>query len=86
MPGNSAMAGAAPGLLYKAARLQSEQLSAAVHAVQEYIMNKLQKQLEKLAAEKGTLQRERTDLQRQCSEMSAAVEKLNRDKVSCLLQ
>jgi hypothetical protein len=44
-------------------------------------MNKLQKQLEKLAGEKATLQRERTDLQRQTSELSAAVDKLNRDKV-----
>jgi hypothetical protein len=49
--------------------------------LQEYIMNKLQKQLEKLAGEKATLQRERTDLQRQTSELSAAVDKLNRDKV-----
>lgn len=46
-------------------------------------MNKLQKQLEKLASEKQMLQRERTDLQRQCSEMTVAVEKLNKEKV-CL--
>lgn len=49
--------------------------------LQEYIMNKLQKQLEKLASEKQLLQRERTDLQRQCSEMTVAVEKLNKEKV-----
>jgi cell division protein FtsB len=54
--------------------------------LQEYIMNKLQKQLEKLAGEKATLQRERTDLQRQTSELSAAVDKLNRDKVRLLLK
>jgi hypothetical protein len=53
--------------------------------LQEYIMNKLQKQLEKLAGEKATLQRERTDLQRQTSELSAAVDKLNRDKVGTAL-
>ncbi len=44
-------------------------------------MNKLQKQLEKLASEKQLLQRERTDLQRQCSEMLIAVDKLNKEKV-----
>lgn len=44
-------------------------------------MNKLQKQLEKLAGEKQLLQRERTDLQRQCSEMTIAVDKLNKEKV-----
>lgn len=45
-------------------------------------MNKLQKQLEKLASEKTTLQRERADLQRQCSEMTVAVDKLNKEKAS----
>lgn len=49
--------------------------------VQEYIMNKLQKQVEKLGSEKGALQRERSDLQRQCGELAGAVDKLNKDKV-----
>jgi hypothetical protein len=44
-------------------------------------MNKLQKQLEKLGSEKGTLQRERSELQKQCSELAGAVDKLNKDKV-----
>ncbi len=44
-------------------------------------MNKLQKQVEKLGSEKGALQRERSDLQRQCSELAGAVDKLNKDKV-----
>eukprot|EP00879_Flechtneria_rotunda_P000646 GHRR01000760.1.p1 GENE.GHRR01000760.1~~GHRR01000760.1.p1 ORF type:complete len:359 (+),score=134.38 GHRR01000760.1:317-1393(+) len=66
------------------AKLHKEKvdLENQLEAEQEYIMNKLQKQLEKLASEKGTLQRERTDMQRQCSELSAAVDKLNRDKVA----
>lgn len=65
------------------AKLHKEKvdLENQLEAEQEYIMNKLQKQLEKLAGEKATLQRERTDLQRQTSELSAAVDKLNRDKV-----
>jgi hypothetical protein len=50
--------------------------------LQEYIMNKLQKQLEKLGSEKGALQRERSDLQKQCGELAGAVDKLNKDKVS----
>jgi len=54
---------------------------ASPSATQEYIMNKLQKQLEKLGSEKGTLQRERSELQRQCSELAGAVDKLNKDKV-----
>jgi hypothetical protein len=49
-------------------------------------MNKLQKQLEVLAGEKATLQRERSDLQRQCGELSGAVDKLNRDKVRAVEQ
>lgn len=49
--------------------------------LQEYIMNKLQKQLEKLGGEKGSLQRERSELQKQVGELAGAVDKLNKDKV-----
>eukprot|EP00878_Enallax_costatus_P002467 GHUV01002647.1.p1 GENE.GHUV01002647.1~~GHUV01002647.1.p1 ORF type:complete len:369 (+),score=116.05 GHUV01002647.1:294-1400(+) len=65
------------------AKLHKEKvdLENQLEAEQEYIMNKLQKQLEKLASEKQLLQRERTDLQRQCSEMTIAVDKLNKEKV-----
>jgi chromosome segregation ATPase len=45
-------------------------------------MNKLQKQVEKLGSEKGALQRERSELQKQCGELAGAVDKLNKDKVS----
>jgi coiled-coil domain-containing protein 6 len=47
----------------------------------EYIVNKLQVQLEKLGSEKKSLLREKSDLQKQVSDLGQAVDKLNRDKV-----
>ena len=40
-------------------------LENQLEAEQEYIVNKLQKQVERLAKEKGALQQEKNDLQRQ---------------------
>ena len=56
-------------------------LENQLEAEQEYILNKLQKQVDKLAGEKGALAKEKSDLQRQITDLGASVERLNRDKV-----
>jgi hypothetical protein len=56
---------------------------AVVHLAgeSEYIVNKLQVQLEKLGSEKKSLLREKSDLQKQVTDLGQAVDRLNRDKV-----